>query len=79
MATDSPTRGKVVRSDDAGWRAQAAGLLHMRGAPPTARENYALFSGLYQHGSASDTKTTQIYEGTNQIRRIVMARQLLKA
>jgi alkylation response protein AidB-like acyl-CoA dehydrogenase len=26
-----------------------------------------------------DAKITQIYEGTNQIQRIVMARQLLKA
>jgi alkylation response protein AidB-like acyl-CoA dehydrogenase len=26
----------------------------------------------------SDTKITQIYEGTNQVQRIVMARQLLK-
>lgn len=26
----------------------------------------------------SDSKTTQIYEGTNQVQRVVMARQLLK-
>ena len=27
---------------------------------------------------ASDAKITQLYEGTNQVQRIVMARQLLK-
>ena len=27
---------------------------------------------------ANDAKITQIYEGTNQIQRVVMARQLLK-
>jgi len=31
-----------------------------------------------QHGMVPEAKTTQIYEATNQIQRIVMARQLLR-